>query len=413
MSAEIYAPTDDQTLVAADLALPALGTVLDDTALTALVQRSWPEARSARVQYIRYKPGTAVLAAVLIDDGAPHLALAHGVRADAAAKLRKFQRAAAKHRQWFTMAEENHLALAGAAADRALPGLYRALRRPGVRTLRYKPARRWVGRKDGSARAPLVKVFSHGQARITADATRSLARRGVPGPLLERADLNADTLTFTWQAGTPLDRATDPDLVGVGGLLAQLHGGRWAHARPADVAAHPTHSATGLDDLASADPDLGWAAATATELSRRLAPLLAVPAGTPMLASHGDFSADQVLRSASGELRLLDLDSARTAPAEVDLGSWLGETLARGCRQEDEPPEVVRSALDEAGALVHGYTEAGGVPIDTTRLLAYAARSVLDRSAEPFRLRQAEWIAAARAHVRVAAHLTALAEESR
>lgn len=412
MPVEALPCTDDHALAAADADLAGLPVLLDADALTEFVTRFRPGVRSARARYLRYKPGTAVLAAVHIDDGDAHLAIAHGVTGDGAAKLEKLEGAASRREQWFGLDASLRLAVAGAGADRALPGLYRELGRPGVRTLRYKPARRWVGRRSDNPQAPLVKVYSAGGSLAAAEAVRTLSAAQIPGPELERVNLSTDTLTFTWQDGQPLDRVAGADLGAVGALLAQLHEVTWRHSPNPDPEAGDVLTGTGLDAVADAHPSLDRAADHADELGLRLAALTEPGPDTRFVAAHGDFSADQVLRTPSGALSLLDLDAAVTAPAERDLGSWIGDALARACSPSREPEEVAASVLAGTRPLVDGYSRAAGVSVQTPALLAGAAASLLDRANEPFRYRERRWIEAAVARVRLAAVLTARAEQS-
>lgn len=413
MPVEALPRADDHALAAADPDLACLPVLLDDDALTAFVAKFRPGVRSARARYLRYKSGTAVLAAVHIDDGEPHLAIAHGVGEDGTAKLDKLQSAATKRQEWFGLDSSILLGIAGAGADRALPGLHRALRRPGVRTLRYKPGRRWVGRRTGAPQAPLVKVYSAGASLAAAEAVRTLSTAQVPGPQLARVSLSTDTLTFTWQHGQPLDRVADADLGAVGALLSRLHALTWPHTGPPSSTGDDVLGGPGLHTVAGARPDLARAAAHADELSLRLAALTEPGPGTRFVAAHGDFSADQVLRTSSGELSLLDLDSAVTAPAETDLGSWIGEALARACSPASRAEDIADTVLAQTSPLVTGYCEAAGHDVRPCTLLASAATSLLDRASEPFRRRERQWIDAAVARVRLAAVLTDRAENSR
>src|SRR5690554_1087781 len=122
------AMTDDEHLVAADPALPGLAILLDDAALTRFLQRRDPQVRSARATYLRYKPGTAVVAAVQVhSDTTQRLALAHAVTRAGRAKLDKLALAAKQRRTWCYLEEASLIAVAGAGADRHLPGLHREL----------------------------------------------------------------------------------------------------------------------------------------------------------------------------------------------------------------------------------------------------------------------------------------------
>lgn len=409
--------TDDGQLLGADPALPGLAVLLDDDALTQFLQQRNPAVRGAHATYLRYKPGTAMVAAVQVrtDDG-ERLALAQTVSRAGGAKLDKLARSAKDRRTWCYLDDELILAVASAGADRHLPGLNRELERPGVSTVRYKPARRWVGRRGRGARAVLTKVFDGDQAAHGATAVKALAAAGVPGPQLRADRAHRHALTFAWTDGVTLDRQDRPDLHAAGMLLAQVHQMPWPlTSTPGRNWRRDVHDGgTGVADLAQVVPDLHGPAARSGELVADLATLLAAPEA-PLVTSHGDCSADQVLAEPDGSLRILDLDSLVQAPREFDLGEWIGEALARTCPPGTESEDLERfvsAGLQRHAPLLAGYTEYSGADLDASRVLAIAAVAVLSRAAEPFRLRHSRWISAARTRVDLAAHLAWRAQRS-
>lgn len=409
--------TDDALLFGADPAVPGSAVLLDDDALAHVLRQRNPAVRSAHATYLRYKPGTALVAAVRVGtaDG-DRLALAQAVTRAGRPKLDKLALSARDRRTWCYLDEELILAVAGAGADRHLPGLHRELARSGVRTVRYKPARRWVGRRGDGHEAELTKVFDGDQATRGAAAARALAAAGVPGPVLRSERAHRNTLSFAWTEGRTLDQQQHPDLRSAGALLARLHQVPWplATAPGRNWRREIHHGGTGIEDLARVVPQLREPAARARALAAELVTLLPAP-GPLLVTSHGDCSADQVLAEPDGALRILDLDSLVRAPREFDLGEWIGEYLARTC-----PPGAgshTIAAHTEAGLAAHtpmltGYTQESGTGLAATAILATAASAVLSRAAEPFRMRQARWVDAARTRVSLAAHLTQRAQQA-
>ncbi|MGC0144512.1 hypothetical protein [Pseudactinotalea sp. Z1732] len=410
--------TDDARLLDADPDLPGLAVLLDDAGLAEFLRRRNPAVHSAHTQYLRYKPGTALVAAVHLrtDDG-DRLALAHAVTRAGRPKLDKLARSAKDRRIWCHLDDDHLLAVADAGADRHLPGLHRELSRTGTRTVRYKPARRWVGRRDGSSGPELTKVFDGDQGARGAVLARTLATLGIPGPILLTERPHRRTLTFAWSEGVTLDRQREPDMTAVGALLARLHqvawpdpdhpGRRWRSDLGVD--------STGLDDLGRVIPELREPAGHAARIIARAGELVhrGSTAEDTLVTSHGDFSADQILAEPDGALRLLDLDSVVLAPREYDLGEFLGEHLARTCRADPGPggpEETIRAGLTQHAALVTGYERSSGTTPDPASVLALASGAVLKRAAEPFRWRSPDWLHATRARVELAA---VLAERAR
>ena len=94
---------------------------------------------------------------------------------------------------------------------------------------------------------------------------------------------------------------------------------------------------------------------------------------------HGDLSVDQVLVRPSG-LALLDLDRARLDVAGADAASWFAAEAAAGrIRADADPAQVLRPMLAS-------YAAAAGRRLDDG-LRPLAAVALLQRAAEPFRLR--------------------------
>lgn len=312
-----------------DPALPGLDLVLSARRLSA-----WIGAPS-RVRYVRHKPGVQLLAWVeaTASDGVPVSVLVQVASAGAQPKLEKLARAAVRAETWFVHDQELRVAAAGAQADRALPELRRVL--PDAETLRYNPARRWVGRAESGGVRHLIKVFTRGGAQRSVQAATLLAAHGLLTPPVVHVD--GDAVWWPWWEGStledePADTAT---LAQVGVLLARAHA-----------------------------IDAGQ--------------------GAGSVWSHGDFSCDQVLRRADGALALLDLDRSGPAPRTADLSAWLGDVLARTAEQGG-PTAVVAHAWERFRPLLEAYEETARVRVDRDELVAAAAGAVRERADEPVR----------------------------
>lgn len=405
-------PPADTALVAADPAIPGLGHVLDVGALLDRLTagRSPLQPTGAVVEYVRYKPGSAVVAGLrLHTEEGPVAAFAAAWAAPSTPKLAKLRAYASDDPSGAgVLADESLLlALAPATCDRDLPGLRlvytgRDHVRPAgcgpARPLRYKPYRRWVGLAHRRSRpAAVVKVHRPGGVarHVQAVATLQVAGLPVPEPVAwcERSGLVA----YRYRPGRALDDldgAAPPDdvLCEVGRLLARLH----ALPTPAAPATDP-HAAMRAAVRAVRAVRPG-AAALAAAVTRRTT---ADQAGAAWVTLHGDLSADQVLLGPDG-VHLLDLDRLRPGPPEADLASWVAaEITARRASPHSDPARVL-------GGLLDGYTAAGG-PADPARLGPHVAAALLARATEPFRRREPDWPARVDALVAAAAHQAGVA----
>jgi hypothetical protein len=149
--------------------------------------------------------------------------------------------------------------------------------------------------------------------------------------------------------------------------------------------------ATGLGGLREFPPaaQLGLAA-TSARLVAHIAPGLeprlealmgrlgaTAPGALEPVASHGDFSARQLIDAAPG-LVVTDFDSICAAPAALDHATYLA-FLVRG-----DPSDLDRAA-DVMETLVEGYGER------PEELSWYLATMVLRRAARPFRYQDEHW----------------------
>lgn len=407
----------DHRLAAADPALPGLRAVLDPLPLVRRLAPGWGAA-DAQVRYLRYKPGTSLVAGLLLthDDGATSFAQALALRPDARDKLAKVERAGAGDDVGRGAALDGALgvALTDVTADRHLPGVRRVLRHPDdtVTPLVYKPGRRWVARRDRAGSPPaLVKVHRPGILPGLRAGYQAVV--GLPVPPVTRVHRHRGVVVTAWVPGTSLDRLTGPateDLwARAGELIARVH------RRP------PLADLTRVDRAASLAAAVAGVRAVLPEVAadaRTTAERVRAGLGedAALTVVHGDFSADQVvvrpdLAGAAGAaapadparadqppVTLVDLDRVSVDDPAADLASWYGALVSVGA-----PPAEPRDVL---GPLLAGYRVAGG-PADLTRLRLHCAAAVLQRSAEPFRRHLPDWPARVAHLVGVAKDLTA------
>ena len=131
-------------------------------------------------------------------------------------------------------------------------------------------------------------------------------------------------------------------------------------------------------------PDLG------TPLGRLLARLEpALPDAGPLVPSHGDFHARQLMRD-DGELAVIDLDDICAAPAALDLANYAAHFI----RGADGEVELAHAALAQ---IADGYGER------PPGLDWYFASSILRRTSFPFRYLDDHWPERVRAMAAAAA----------
>lgn len=226
--------------------------------------------------------------------------------------------------------------------------------------LSWRPGRRVVARVAGDRE--IAKGYRRGRSRKAAERHRRVAERSssesfhVPGILEEDAEL--ELVRFECFAGRALDPLEDR------AALAQA-GRNLAHFQRSSPAGDlPTHS--WQDELAALErmsvtwrrdvgelPE-GWS----VELER----LREWEPGDvePTTCAHGDLHDGQIL---VGErtLALIDLDLARSAERELDLGNLCAHVyLSELKRALRSPNDAARAAED---ALLSGYRAAGGAGV--------------------------------------------------
>jgi aminoglycoside phosphotransferase len=349
-----------------DAGLPGAAVLFDAALLSGGVEAApGPMA----VEYLRYKPGVSLTAAISTSVG---MAMAYVVAEGATAKLEKLVHRAPPAavlchdpvRRW---------ALLRPDADRDLPGIAHGAG-PQPRTLSYKPQRRWVGRRQDRPdevmrcyRRRDVEAISvrWPEATVAVEVSATAGSRLVLPEVLSLSRQRA-TLTTSRVQGTALH----PDGSGRGELMMRV--GRalaaW-HRLPA-----PVHPCTPGISLATGDVLRGLLPTQherVDELESRLRSLPPAPRQQAVWC-HGDFSADQVLVDDHGEMALIDWDRSGAGPRSTDLAVADAAGMA---------PEAYESLLG-------GYTQLAPLPVDLPMARALACWS---RAADPFRQADPEW----------------------
>jgi tRNA A-37 threonylcarbamoyl transferase component Bud32 len=400
----------DDWIVARDPWIPGLPLVLDDDRLSDHVRTDWcapgPAPDRVDVRYLRYKPGTQVLADLLLSwRSHERHALLVATSSAAAAKLTKQRRHAHDEGQPMLVEDPDRLLLVvPAEADRHLPGCHRlhdrvgwldrSLKASDVHVLAYKPHRRLVARidRDGTP-VGVLKVHHPSMAAGAITALRWAEEQRctrVRLPQLRGVDDDAATVLTDWTPGTALDQQKPEHhrstLRGVGKQLGRIHQLEPGSLTPTRASSHHRALVQGIIRLR---PDL------AVHAERALRP---VPSADPTVPVHGDLSPDQVIHGDDG-VTLIDLDRTGIGSAAADLASWVAATLVT--------TDPSTSSAELPDALWEGYDSVGG-PATPDQVTAHLPEQLLRRAGEPFRLRHRDWPARMEALVLRAERLTSL-----
>lgn len=406
----------DADLVRRERSLPGLALLLDPEAFVRALRPYVPEAglREASITYIRYKPGTNCLLTYRLETGGgPVTAYAKLHGRDAAVKLRK-----GREREQVSAPSPlgpGHIVLEEISTVVALfpnDGNMQALKelsdptawrrrlvrlfpkQPdmwecGVRTLAYKPERRYVAQLvAGEEPRAVLKYYSEGGfAQADVNAGRFCSR----GPLRVAHRIGRSErrriLAFEWIPGRLLSEAimdSEPDFEGIaaaGAALAELHA-----QDPPGLAETTRRREVGnllalADGIAFLHPS---AEGRVRSLARRLAILFPHDSAT-LRPVHGDFYARQVLVD-GGKASLLDLDRAVRGDPAADLGRFLGH-LERDALRGAVPPGLVEPI---GTTLLEGYRNASRLPLPPG-VEPYVAAALLSLAPDPFRFREPEW----------------------
>lgn len=377
---------DDTVLVGRDPLIPGMAQLLDPERmrerLADAAGPSWGEVGEVQVDYLRYKPGTSLVAGLVVHTGAvEHHAYAVAGAAPLREKLAKpVERGPRQGDDFPPRLAEDLVLVAPLGADPALRASRRVMDEPAriVRgadhavVLRYKPGRRLVTRLDSSAEPLAVaRVHAGGWIPPTAGAARSMSAAGVEVARVHPPRRRGTVSVVAFLHGEVCSDGTDPlVLAEVGRLLAHVHA---AHTfAGVELADHTSSASAAVRSIAAIAPELVGLAERAARYARAH-----LPSGH-LVVVHGDLSVDQVLLRPQG-LALLDLDRARLDVPGADAACWFAAEAAAGRVGADADPARV------LGPMVASYAAAAGRPLDEG-LRPLAALALLQRAAEPFRL---------------------------
>jgi len=417
VSGVLTADHGDARLAARDRALPGLATVLDDDAFAEVLAKRLPAVgiRRARGTYARYKPGVSCLVAYRVEVSQPRdgavattQVYARAQRPRDSAKLRKVQwRATAPSvlGPGGLLVEELGLAVYAFPNDRRLPSLARlrgsvhreqllkrlvpqepALWRASMRTLRYKPERRYVAvLVAGDRPRALLKAYDDGfgGARRRAGA---LADALLPLPRVMGGSRRHRALVLEWLDGHSLDEALETGawsgaaVTNAAALLAALHSRRIDGLPAWSPTTEASRIRAAAQAVAATLPDLE---APTARLARRLGGVMSETNSSGRFI-HADFSADQVI-FCRDSCSIIDLDSAMSGPPSWDLASFVArlERDVVSGRLTTEVAEEVR------GEFLEAYAQAASTSVRLADRCVAAA--LLRLAPEPFRRREPDW----------------------
>jgi hypothetical protein len=364
----------DRDLASRDPQVPALALALDPGALTEVVRRGELDLPpgSVTVRRLRYKPATALHAAVSVGDGETltWLLLA-GYSPPAVDKLRKdLETARTADGVHVLGPASGRWLVVAATTDRMI--VDRRRRQPasaaGFRPIAYNPRRRLVAL--GSWRGTPVAVakrYARGARRPSPGLVDALHARG--GPVARPLAVDDPSISMSeWVPGHPAAPATDADAVSA--ALRTLHGSSLSiTARSFDVPRLTDRTAHTLGSVATLLPNLKSEVRRASEQVRRS--LSRADLG-PVGLIHGDLSPDQVVIAPDGAT-FIDLDDCVFGPTAWDSATWLAAQLAVGAHPHplpgpDPPPELLGAAIAIRTAEPFQRRRRGWASITTTMI---------------------------------------------
>jgi aminoglycoside phosphotransferase (APT) family kinase protein len=386
----------DTELVARDLALPALATLLDPSLLVNQLSRLRPdlEITDPSIFYLRYKPHTSCLAGYRVQISGQEIVLnICSRRPDAFDKVTKHLERKSVTGPLGTgriVCTDLAMTITVFPNDNRLPALRRMsdqirqnqlLEQLGLgesarlEQLRYRPERRLVCKAicaDGGE--AVVKFYRASDYQAAAANAQAFGSRGsLQVPTMIGCSSRSSAVASSWIAGRPV-LATPMTGVRVGEALAHLHAQQ--HEGLATRSRSDQARAAGklAKDLAALWPALGnQARAVADGLSRAL-----ITEDAPHVAIHGDFHLEQLI-DAGDSIGIVDLDEAGYGAAARDLGNIIGHLQVRG-----DPSEAFSEAL------LAGYRAAGG-EVSDREVGLQSALSIFQLAARPFRERHPQW----------------------
>jgi ATP-binding cassette, subfamily B, bacterial len=386
-----------------DAALPQLPQLLDSDAMTPVLQRSLGREAppvDVRLRYLRYKPGTSLLAQydVCVDGDWREAVAIIAARANLARRAMKPENLALAEKvdgrspaatplayepELDTMIQWLPLDLSLPALAEPATQLAQLLAAGGARLpldvgrtqlLGYKPRRRAVLRLDGH----VLKIYAGERefARAVlgleaASGVQSLKTPSLKG-VLPALRLTAQPLVVGHPPPQALDVAEE-----AGELLAAVHA-----SRRGTLPGQQLPEVTPAQRLEASAASARLVAALIPRLAPRLEALLerlaaVTPASDAIVLSHGDFHAGQLLDTGV-DFALLDFDEICEASPSLDLATYAAHVVWG----DEGDLEKAAVALDE---LAEGY---GHRP---SNLTWYLATSILGRSPFPFRYLDESW----------------------
>jgi len=380
--------TEADEVAAAAVGLPGARTLLDSSALSALL------GRPTRVTRVRIKTGHSVVAALETDDGERSWAMLT-VHADKLTKARQRASDFPEAGSFTVHSERGPYLFSGAmmgdpvlAKDlrEARRALDSAVGQPAPwRVLRYNPRRRVVAAVPASSAGHGEKIIRVSPAGTAAalDAAQRWRSLGLPVVRSSALGKRGTAMSAPLWGWTDLSHAPHtPAAVTAGEAIGQLHQ-RTLGARRNLLAVELPRTVKAVASIAP------WLAVETQGLRTQLQSRLPRMGMTPLVELHGDLSPDQIVMAApeSHKIRLIDFDRSGSGDPARDVGSWVASCRRLGCE----------SLID---AFLSGYEE--HFVLDQSRVAVWEAYAHLAAATEPFRLRSTDWPALMQRSIRLA-----------
>ncbi len=402
----------DAEFVSSEKAIPGLALILDTESVADALRAKLPEADASKMRqvYTRYRPPTDCLVGYELQlGGSPTLIYAKAYCAKAYEKLRKTRGTNVDDIvgsgglvrddkmvlvRAFPHDEKLH-SLADLADDQRRSQLLAAVlpdqpefHNATIRTLHYKPERRYVGLvvNDRGEQA-VLKIYEESGYRESKRVGSFLLEkpRWVAHPL-GHSDSHCARV-FSWSAGVSLSQSVcavifeKGPIAAAGGILARFHSQRSTGLTPLSRELEVAQLLIAARAVAAICAHL---AEKARDLALRIAwVLLSAPVIRKPI--HGDFYPDQAILKEDG-ITLIDLDAAVRGDPAIDLGNFIAR-LEYGALRGDLSYDRVRAVRE---ALLEGYIaeSAADAPL---RIDLYNAAGLLRLAVDPFRYREPDW----------------------
>jgi len=393
---------DDEQLAQDDPRVPGLSLLLDADAVWEIRDRlMWQDAKQVSIEYLRYKPATncvVQLRAKFLDRDEFAYAIAFGF-----STLNKVPKISERFGSncvvlseplgvvAFRFPFDRRVASLPELTETGAESLLQKLlpidnqgTAESLKTLRYKPERRYVCKVEQDGQPPaVVKLYD--------DASYLQARRAAKSIVdpsnisFHRCIGHSDrhsALAFAWQEGLDLSQLLDPQHVErAGKVLAKFHQRELAKL-PAlseqTLASRLNSTQRYLCDLL---PELTQQVnAIASEIERRLS-----FKETESTSAHGDLHLDQFVATPSS-VALIDFDRACLAPPEWDIANLESDLLWR----EQQGQLANQNASLLLAAFLEGYQSAGG-SFNRDMCQVLVALRTLETAVTAFRQRNRTW----------------------